>query len=222
MTTRTYGQFCGLTRGADLLGGRWSLPLVRDLLLGPARFTELLAGFPGMPTNQLTSRLRELEDAGVVRRVIGGERGIRYELTEWGRELEPVITALGRWGATRMDEPVEGEIVTVAGLATMLRTSFSGRLHAGPEAPTVFEVFEGDLVAHATVCRDVIEVATGPADHPDLRVSAGEHFRAFIAGEYSAAEYAALPDVRMEGDPALLEEFAALFRIPLELPRVVR
>jgi DNA-binding HxlR family transcriptional regulator len=121
MSTRSYGQFCGLTRGADLLGGRWTLPLVRDLLLGPARFSDLLAGFPGISTNQLSTRLKEMEADGIIRRVLA-PRGTRYELTEWGRALEPVITEIGRWGAARMEQPAEGEIVTEAGLASSLRT----------------------------------------------------------------------------------------------------
>jgi DNA-binding HxlR family transcriptional regulator len=216
MEKRTYGQFCGLTRGADLLGGRWTLPLVRDLLLGAARFGELQAAFPGISTAQLTARLRELEAAGIVHREVGEAHGIRYALTPWGRELEPVITALGRWGAMHMDVPYEGEIVTAAGMATMLRTGFAGRAADGPAEPTTFEIHADGLVAHGAVTGDRIDVAVGPAEDPDLRVSAGDHFRAFVAGELTAAEYAALPDVTVEGDASLLATFADLFRIPFE------
>jgi DNA-binding HxlR family transcriptional regulator len=214
MTTRSYGQFCGLTRGADLLGARWTLPLVRDLLLGPARFADLLAGFPGIPTNQLSTRLKEMEADGIVRRIVA-DKGVKYELTEWGRALEPVITELGKWGGSRMDEPREGEIVTVASLATSLRTCFTGRQHPGPAKPTTFEVFAGDLTAHAVVTGDEIEVAVGPADRPDIRISGGAEYRDFIAGRYTADEYAALPGVTIEGDPRLLQEFSELFSLPL-------
>ncbi|WP_322410625.1 helix-turn-helix domain-containing protein [Microbacterium invictum] len=216
MDKRTYGQFCGLTRGADLLGGRWTLPIVRDLLLGPARFGELQAAFPGISTAQLTARLKELEAEGIVQREVGEMRGVRYALTSWGRQLEPVITALGRWGAMRMDVPREGEIVTAAGMATMLRTGFAGRAADGPALPTTFEIFADGLVAHGTVMGDLIDVAVGPADAPDLRLSAGDHFRAFVAGELTADEYAALPGVTVEGDASLLPMFADLFRVPFE------
>lgn len=216
MEKRTYGQFCGLTRGADLLGGRWTLPIVRDLLLGPARFGELQSAFPGISTAQLTTRLKELEADGIVQRELAEGRGVHYALTPWGRELEPVVTALGRWGALRMDAPREGEIVTAAGMATMLRTGFAGRAVDGPRTPTTFEIHAGDLVAHGTVTGDRIDVATGPADAPDLRVSAGAHFRAFVAGHIPADAYAALPEVAIDGDADLLPLFADLFRVPLE------
>lgn len=216
MEKRTYGQFCGLTRGADLLGGRWALPIVRDLLLAPARFGELQTALPGISTAQLAARLKELEAEGIVCREVGEVRGVRYALTAWGRELEPVVTALGRWGALRMDAPREGEVVTPASLATMLRTGFAGRAIDGPVKPTTFEIHAGGIVAHCTVVGDRIDVAVGPADAPDLRVSAGIHFRAFVAGDLTAEEYAALPDVSIEGDASLLATFADLFRVPLE------
>lgn len=215
MTARSYGQFCGLTRAADLLGNRWALPIVRDLLLGPARFNDLLAGFPGIPTSMLSARLKELETAGIVRRVVASPRGVRYELTEWGRELEPAVTALGRWGAARMVAPLDDEIVTEAGLATSLRTCFAGRRQDGPARPTTFEIFAAGLAAHATVTRSMIEVSTGPAEAPDIRISAGEHYRSLIAGQVTPDEYANLPDVEIEGNPALLSTFAELFRLPL-------
>ena len=212
MSTRSYGQFCGLTRGADLLGGRWTLPIIRDLLLGPARFSDLLAGFPGIPTNQLSTRLKEMEADGIIRRALA-PRGTRYELTEWGRALEPVITEIGRWGAARMEQPAEGEIVTEAGLATSLRTSFAGRLHPGPATPTTFEISANDLVAHATVQENSIEVSTGPSEAPTIVISAGEHFLGLVTGKITADEYQQLPGVTIHGDVSLLQEFTELFRI---------
>src|ERR671931_2934804 len=94
---RAYGQYCGLARAVEVVGERWALLIVRDLLVGPKRFTDLRRGLPRIPTNVLAERLRELEDAGVVRRrVLPRPAGsVVYELTDYGSELEDVVMRLG-------------------------------------------------------------------------------------------------------------------------------
>src|SRR5687768_4583891 len=98
---RTYGEACAAAHALDLIGERWALLVVRELLLGPKRFTDLRSGIVHASPNVLAQRLRELEEAGVVRRrKLPPPAASRvYELTEWGQELEPVVTGLGRWGA---------------------------------------------------------------------------------------------------------------------------
>ena len=100
-TTRTYGDACGIPRALDRVGERWALLIVRELVLGPKRFTDFKTGLPNASPNVLSQRLRELEQDGVVRRrKLPPPAAARvYELTEWGLELEPVLSALGRWGA---------------------------------------------------------------------------------------------------------------------------
>src|SRR5882724_9674006 len=100
---RSYGDPCGIARALDLVGERWALLVVRELVLGPKRFTDLRAGLPNLSPDVLAQRLRELERAGVaLRRKLPPPAGSWvYELTDWGRELEPVVLALGRWGSTR-------------------------------------------------------------------------------------------------------------------------
>jgi DNA-binding HxlR family transcriptional regulator len=95
---RSYNQYCGLARALDVVGERWSLLVVRELLEGPRRFNELLDGLPGVASNLLTQRLRGLEEHGVIERRAGG----RYALTEWGRGLHEAIYALGRWAGPLM------------------------------------------------------------------------------------------------------------------------
>src|ERR1700730_8022475 len=114
MRTRAYGQYCGLARAVEIVGERWVVLIIRDLLVGPKRFTDLHRGLPRMPTNVLTSRLRELESGGVVRRrVLPRPAGsVIYELTEYGTELEDVLIGLGRWGAKLLHEPRPDEIIT--------------------------------------------------------------------------------------------------------------
>lgn len=105
---RGYRQACGIARGLDMVGERWALLIVRELLLGPKRFTDLRAGLPGASPNALTDRLHELTRAGVLRRrqLPPPAASWVYELTAWGRELEPVVLALGTWalGSPRADE----------------------------------------------------------------------------------------------------------------------
>ena len=105
-TSRTYGDACGIARALDVVGERWALLVVRELLLGPQRFTDLRRALTGASSNLLADRLRELEGRGVIRRrkLPPPAGSTVYELTEWGRELEPVVLALGMWG-TRVPLP---------------------------------------------------------------------------------------------------------------------
>jgi len=99
MAAREYGQYCGVTRALELVGERWAMLIVRDLLVGPRRYGELAAGLPRIPSNILAARLKELQAAGVLRRV-PHSRVIVYELTPYGRELEPSCSRSAR-GASR-------------------------------------------------------------------------------------------------------------------------
>ena len=132
---RGYGQFCGLARALDLVGGRWALLVVRDLLTGPKRFSELQEGLHGVPTNVLTSRLRELEEAGIVERRVQAHpgRGVAYALTEYGLELEEPVLRLGFWGAKTMGPPCEGDFISVDSLALALRGAFRPEKARGPK-----------------------------------------------------------------------------------------
>src|SRR5215213_1670346 len=97
---RTYCDGCAAAHALDLVGERWALLVARELILGPKRFTDLRAGLPGISPNVLSMRLDELEKVAVVRRLrLPPPAGQVYELTEWGRELEPILLQLGRWGA---------------------------------------------------------------------------------------------------------------------------
>src|SRR5699024_6167243 len=102
MRKRDYGQFCGLARAAEIVGQRWTLLIVRDLLVEAARYSDLLRGLTGIPTNVLSTRLKELEEDGVIARTArsGDDRSIVYHVTERGAELAPVVDALARWGVS--------------------------------------------------------------------------------------------------------------------------
>ena len=112
MTNRSYGDACGMAHAAELVGERWALLVIRELLLGPKRFTDLRAGIPRVSPNVLGQRLRELEAAGIVRRrTLPPPAASRvYELTEWGQDLEPVALRLGAWAARSPSFPHEAGI----------------------------------------------------------------------------------------------------------------
>ena len=140
---RSYGQFCGLARALDIVGDRWNLLIVRELLPGPLRYGELKASLPGVASNLLAERLRTMEDTGVVERVLG-DSGVLSGLTRWGAELQEPMEALGRWGvpllaAGRGDDEFRPRWLTLA-LPAILR----GRT-ATPPVEVGFEV-EGLLI----------------------------------------------------------------------------
>lgn len=135
---RTYGDSCGIARALDLVGERWALLVVRELVLGPKRFTDLRAGLPRLGPDVLAQRLRDLEDAGAVRRsTLPPPAASRvYELTDRGRELEPVLVALGRWGSrtpVAPGNPPLGVDATVLALRTLFDPGAAEGLSASCE-----------------------------------------------------------------------------------------
>ncbi|OBJ36102.1 HxlR family transcriptional regulator [Mycolicibacterium mucogenicum] len=144
--SRDYGQYCGLARALDVVGDRWNLLIVRQLLIGPARFGELREGLPGIATNLLTDRLRDLESAGVVeRRLSDGANAITYALTEWGAQLREPIYAMIRWSTPLMIRGPEGDSFRADGLLLALPALLSARV-PGDRPTTVGIVVDGVTV----------------------------------------------------------------------------
>src|SRR5262245_50461930 len=140
MSSRKYGQFCGLARALELVGERWALLIVRDLILGPKRFTDLRRLQPRIPTNVLTTRLKELERDGIVQRraLPRPASAVVYELTPYGQELRGVILRLGRWGARSMGPPSPDDVVTAESFVLALHAAFQPDRAKGMSA--TFEV----------------------------------------------------------------------------------
>jgi DNA-binding HxlR family transcriptional regulator len=122
---KQYGQFCSVARALDVLGDRWALLVVRELMLGPKRYTDLLDGLPGVGTNVLAVRLRELEDAGIIAReqLPPPAPATVYVLTDDGRALRPVLDELARWGLRLMDHPQRDDAVRAAWLVSSVAVS---------------------------------------------------------------------------------------------------
>lgn len=219
MSKRAYGQFCGLVRALEMVGERWALLIIRDLFVGPKRFTDLRRGLSKIPTNILSARLRELEEAGVVRRRLvertadGPAAGaVVYELTEYGRELEDVVLGLGRWGAKSMTEPRPDETVTVDSMIMAMRATF--RADAARGVTAGWELRLGEIVLRVQIRDGELAVGEGPLPDADLVLETGPAIKALMAGEVSAEEAIARGGVRVvAGDPALLSRFAEIFRI---------
>ncbi|WP_454295320.1 winged helix-turn-helix transcriptional regulator [Salana multivorans] len=171
MRTREYGQFCGLARAAEVLGQRWTLLILRDLLVEPRRYSDLAAGLPGIPSNLLSTRLKELERDGLIVREVrrGADRSVVYAMTERGADLQPALDALSRWGAAGMREPREGEIVTEASLVSALRVAAEGATLTSRRI--TFTVRVGDAVAHAVVGDGTVKVGAGEHPGADLVIA---------------------------------------------------
>jgi len=211
MVARDYGQYCGVARGLELVGERWALLIVRDLLVGPRRYGELAAGLPRIPSNILAARLKELQAAGVIRRV-PHSRVVVYELTPYGRELEPVVLALGAWGFKAMDEPREGQIVTADSMTMALRTAFRSQVAAAlPSTAYAARLGPSQLLVRVDGARLAVSRGDGPAD---LAFAAGPGIRRLISGELGAAQAIESGVVEvLRGSPELLDRFASTFHL---------
>jgi DNA-binding HxlR family transcriptional regulator len=209
---RDYKQYCGLARALELVGERWALLIIRDLSVRPRRYTDLLEGLLGIPTNVLSTRLKELEQSGVVERRVAPapQRGVLYALTPAGQALEPAVLTLGRWGATQLEDPQPGEIVTPESVTMTLRAVFNADAAAGLTAS--WEVHGGDIVLHLLVTDGKLGTGVGPAPaKPDLLIT----FQPDGLPSYQALIQAAKCGlVQLDGSPELLATFLNVFAPP--------
>lgn len=213
-TRRTYGEGCAAAHALDLVGDRWALLVVRELVLGPKRFTDLRAGVPGASPNVLAQRLRDLEQAGVVwRRKLAPPAGSWvYELTEWGAELDPVITALGRWGARSPSMPFQSPI-GVDALVLALRAMFDPSAANGLEARVALSL--GEHRFHVELAGGEFEIVRGESDGADaLLATDPDTLEALVFAGRPLEDAVASGDAAVEGDRRAVERLLALFPLP--------
>ncbi|KQR12125.1 helix-turn-helix domain-containing protein [Cellulomonas sp. Leaf334] len=211
MAARDYGQYCGITQALELVGERWALLIVRDLLVGPRRYGELAAGLPRIPSNILAARLKQLQEAGVIRRA-PRSRVIIYELTPYGRELEPVVLALGAWGFKAMGDPRDEQIITPDAMTMTLRTAF--RPHVAADLPaTAYAARLGPTDLLIRVDGSTLDVTRG--DGPvDLAFVTGPEIRRLLSGELTPDRAIATGAVEvLHGPGELLDRFASTFHL---------
>jgi DNA-binding HxlR family transcriptional regulator len=211
---RTYGDSCGIARALDIVGERWALLVVRELLLGPKRFTDLRAGLPSLSPDVLTQRLRELTDSGVVaRRKLDPPGGSWvYELTERGRELEPVVIGLGRWGSIAPFPPGEMRIgvdSTILALKTLFDVEAAADVNASVELR-----LDGQRFA-VGIANGELEVNRGAADSPHAVIETDPGtLTGLLWSGVGLAEAERAGTVAVEGSRATVGRFMRLFPLP--------
>jgi DNA-binding HxlR family transcriptional regulator len=212
MKNRTYNQYCGLAYALDVVGERWTLLIVRELIAGPRRFKDLIEGLPDISTNLLADRLRSLEQQGILRRrVLPPPAGSTvYELTDVGQGLETALLELGKWGSRFVPPSAEG--VTVLGLnsyALTLKTFFRPEQAQGLDE--TYELHIGREVLQVQIAEGTIEVQQGTARkagavfHTDI-----ETYLALLLGQIAPDAAIAGGRIRVEGDPAALSRLLAV------------
>ena len=216
---RSYDQYCAVARGLDVIGDRWTLLLVRDLLLGPKRYTDLLSGLPGIGTNLLADRLRELEADGLIERTLlpPPAGSTVYQLTEAGQALEPAVVALGRWGARFMGPPRKSDVMVPRAYFVAMRGVYNREAAAG--LTETYEVRVADLVFEVRVADGGLTTSEGRATNPDVSFRMDvETLNALMFGQLTPAAALAKGRVDIEkGDHKALERFIRIvgFHRPL-------
>lgn len=215
---RWYEDACAAAHGLDLVGERWALLVMRELMFGPRRFGELRANLPGISANVLTQRLEGLEAAGILerRRLPPPANAPAYVLTPWGLESEPVFQALGRWAAR---SPFHDPTLpfSAASLLLSLRTMLDPARAAGIESRIGLRLDGQDYLARLSEGR--IEIAAGPVEGADLLLEGAP--RAIAGAIYGGQPWAALEAagaLRITGDRALAERLPGLFPLPPKAP----
>ncbi|MCW2999832.1 MAG: Transcriptional regulator [Solirubrobacterales bacterium] len=212
---RTYGDACGIARALDLVGERWSLMVVRELLLGPKRFTDLRTGLPHVSADVLAQRLRELEHAGVlVRRTLPPPAPAKvYALTPWGLELQGPLLALGLWGAKAPSAPDGAGMSADSHLLSIL-TLFDPVLAGDLRATIALHL--GELRYHATVADGRVQVGRGGAPGaPDATIATEPATLVDVLHDRrTLADALAAGDLRIDGDHDRAARFLKLAPLP--------
>ena len=211
---RHYDDACGTAHALELIGERWALLVVRELMLGPQRFSDLRADLPGISANVLTQRLEGLEASGIVRRrrLPPPASSQVYELTPWGYDIEPIIQELGRWAAR---SPSHDATLPISPVSLMLsfRTMFDPARARGLNARIGFRF--GAETFLARLAKGRLEIARSPLDTAEVIFAASPPVLA--ASVYGGAPFAGLEAdgaLRIEGDRALAERFVTFFVLP--------
>lgn len=207
-TKRRYGDACGTAHGLELIGERWALLVLRELLLGPRRFSDLRADLPGISANVLTQRLAELEGRGLVaRRRLPPPASVQvYEATQWGLEAEPIIQTLGRWAAR---SPSHDPTLPISGTSIMLslKTMIDSAKAKGLEASVGFRFGDDAFLGRLADGRIEIERAD-PAGADLVFTGSPQQLASVVYGG------APIDAIQVEGDLALARRFVTLFPLP--------
>jgi DNA-binding HxlR family transcriptional regulator/putative sterol carrier protein len=212
---RSYGDACGIARALDLVGERWALMVVRELLLGPKRFTDIRAGLPHVSPDVLAQRLRDLEQGGIVdlRRLPPPYGSQVYELTPRGAALETVLIELGRWGGANAPPPSDDMCMSLDAHLVSLRTLFDPR-RAGDFTARI-ELRLGDERFRVAIADGEIEAGRGELPDADAMIETDPTtLIEVLHGHRPLAEALAAGTMRLSGDRRLARRFTQLFPLP--------
>ena len=200
MTSRSYGQYCGLARSLDTIGDRWSMLIVRELLLGPLRYSELKNVVGGIATNLLADRLRDLEASGVIERQVGEPSGVVYALTAWGEQLREPIEAMIRWSTPLMISGPGNDAFSPRWLAVALPALLHRRI---ARRPTEVGINLPELFATLRVDKNGPSVRADPDQRPETILTADPALVLGLAAGALTLEQL-LPHAEVQGDPTPL------------------
>jgi DNA-binding HxlR family transcriptional regulator/putative sterol carrier protein len=212
MKNRTYNQYCGLAYALDVVGERWTLLIIRELMAGPRRFKDLLAGLPEISTNLLTERLKSLEEQGVLRRrVLPPPAGSTvYELTALGQALEQSLLELGKWGSQFVPASMEGvNVLRLGSYALTLKTFF--RPERAAAVDQTYGLHVGDETLRVRIKHGEIDVRQGDAADADAMIHTDvPTYLGLLQGQIDPDAAAAQGLVRIEGEQSALRRLLSM------------
>lgn len=209
-----YGQYCALARALDVVGGRWTLLIVRELWPGPRRFTDLVEGLPGISRKLLTERLRDLEREGIVARRELAPPAARqvYELTTDGKELATAMAPLALWGMRRLGVPTADRVFQPRWAAVAM--AMAANREAGEQVRDTYQYVVGDVAFHFIVDNGSIEVRDGVAEDADVVVTTEEKtWKSIAAGETRTSAAIKTGALTIAGEPEAVERLRRIFSL---------
>lgn len=212
--TRSHRDGCGIAHASDLIGQRWALLIIRELLLGPKRFTDLRAGIPDLSPNVLGERLRELTESGILRkRKLPPPAATQvYELTEWGSGLEPAVLALGRWASDSPAFPKDGEMGADSAVLALKSTFDPAAAHG---FRGTYELVLHDLPYSVRVADGQFDARRGEPDRPDATIrTTPAAIRAVVLRGRSLAAARRAGEFEIEGDAPAAERLIRMLAGP--------
>ena len=216
MPSRSYNQLCRLAYALDIVGERWTILIIRELIAGPRRFTDLIDGLPGISTNLLTERLKDLDQHGVIRRrILPPPAGSAvYELTAVGQALEKSLLELGKWGRQFVPPSMEGvNVLHLGSYALTPKTFFRPELAQGIDETYALHI--GDEVQQVRIANGAISVQQGEPQQADMALYAAVPvYLGLLLGEIDPNAALAEGLIRVEGDPGALRRYLNICRVP--------
>lgn len=210
----TYGQYCGLSRAIEAVGERWGLLVVRDLLLHAKSTAELSRGLPGVPLNLLSMRIKEMAYVGIIERAgtTDADGNDQYRLTTYGKRLEEIVLAFGRWGSAMLAEPRPEDIITEDSVMVAMKATFVPEKAVGRSLS--YELHFGDIIIHVVIEDGRLEV--GPGGLPGVPViEPGPTFKEVLARRVTVADAIATGTVHVTGgDENTMDTFISMFALP--------